>query len=125
MILFEPGELVKYPIVLQKIFQHGFQIYFKIDDPSETHRLLEIEVRYDNLVIATAEFEADDGEGHCNIIDVWPNYQRKGIANALYVFAEYSLECILENFWDKNPIQTDPAKYLWLQKDRPFGNPRL
>lgn len=122
MILFDKNGLNNLPKTLKSFIQNGYEIYYDIDDPSEFFRFLSVEVKFKGETVAIADFEANDGEGHCQNIEVIERYQRKGIATAIYVFAEHLLECLLENFWGDDPKQTIGAKKLWAQKNRPFGN---
>ena len=122
MILFETSELKYLPETLKSFIQKEYQIYYNIDDPSEMFRFLFVEVIFKGETVANADFQANDGEGHCQNIIVKEKYRRKGIATAIYVFAEFMLECVLENFWGIDPKQTETAKKLWAQSNRPFGN---
>lgn len=45
-------------------------------------------------------------------------HRRKGLANAVYVFAEVMTNGVLTPHWD----QSADALALWTQRNRPFGN---
>ena len=79
-----------------------------------------IEVRDRELLLARANFSGQEELAWCQNVTVNSSYRRRGIATALYVLAEVIYGQPLYNFWPDE--QTEAARGLWSQADRPFGS---
>ena len=88
--------------------------------------LYEVCITLNNVRVGTADFLKDDHEHngmcHCQNIEVAPEHVRKGIGNATYILAEIMLKTTMYNHWEECSIQSEAAKRLWSQPNRPFGN---
>ena len=103
-----------------KIYKNKYEILYSThEDKFET--ILNAEVRFGDNIVANADFVISEGDLHCNNVRVDEEHRRKGICTALYVFAEKLFGRKIENFWKGDPIQSDAAKKLWNQPNRPFG----
>jgi len=56
-------------------------------------------------------------------VRVEPTHQRRGLATAMYVFAENVFGKPLSNYWASEPHQSEAAKVMWANPNRPFGRP--
>ncbi len=125
---FEPGaELVRlYPhAVFERLYSQGYEIWYMIQTVEQcpNMRNLSVEVRHGELIVASADFDDDSRSSHCQNVLVEAAHRRKGIAKALYVFAEKVLGKRLWNLWDGSSIQSEEAKAMWANPNRPFGDP--
>jgi predicted acetyltransferase len=106
--------------VFNKICKNKYEIFYsKNKKKSET--ILDIVVKLGDNIIANADFVIAEDDFHCENVMVVEEHRRKGIGNALYVFAEKVSGRKIENFWENDPLQSDASKKLWNQLDRPFG----
>jgi ribosomal protein S18 acetylase RimI-like enzyme len=103
----------------KRILDAGYALHRELHQQSLL--ALSVQVRKDNDVVGTAEFSVDDDGGYCQNVDVDDGHRRRGIANAMYAFAELSLGVRLYDFWGTDTKQTPSAKALWSQAKRPFG----
>jgi hypothetical protein len=108
--------IVKIPEQVTKILSNGFEIGYDYNFDS-----LFIDIRYKENIVCEASFIFFDSDFHCQNIEVQEHYQRQGIATSVYVFAEYITKHTVNNYWDGDSIQSDAAKKMWSQKNRPFG----
>ncbi len=94
--------------------------------PSEPDRRLFVQVRHGDHLITTVEF-ACGLTPFCQNIEVPIEHRQRGIANAIYLFAEKLLGRVLYNFWADNtePWQSPLGLALWSQRSRPFGPQRF
>jgi GNAT superfamily N-acetyltransferase len=126
MILFEDGSAVvkgSPHSAFDKIVSRGYGITFRIEQEVEPFKDLLVRVLHGDQTVAEADFTDDGFEAYCQNVRVDPSHQRKGIATAVYVFAETVLGKPLSNFWGSDHKQTPEAKALWAQPNRPFGSP--
>jgi GNAT superfamily N-acetyltransferase len=126
MVAFEDGSAIvkqsPHP-AFDKILECGYRISFRIEQDVERFKDLLIEVLHGDNGVAEAEFTDDGASAYCQNVQVDPSHQRKGIATAIYVFAENVIGKPLYNFWGSDPKQTPAARALWAQPNRPFGRP--
>src|SRR5258708_5988981 len=104
-----------------RVIGAGYVIQFLVEQEVEPFRDLQVQVMHQGKVVATASFTDDGESAHCQNVVVMPEHHRKGIATAVYVFAERLFRRKLYNFWKGDPVQTAAAKALWAQPNRPFG----
>jgi hypothetical protein len=95
----------------------SFAVAYSVQQDLDTS--LVVEVRDDRGLVAKADFSANDYEAWSQNVEVAGRFRRRGIATALYVFAELFFGKTLYNFWPDK--QTDAARALWAQPNRPFG----
>jgi GNAT superfamily N-acetyltransferase len=108
--------------VFDKISRNGHWLTYR-DDVVEGGLFVFAWVNGNPLPVGKADFYGDEGCFRCQSVEVDEAYRRRGIANALYVFAEKVTGRILFNWWKGKGDQTELAKALWAQPNRPFGNP--
>lgn len=111
----------------EKLTARGYDLWYQIededrdeDDRSPSIELL-VEVRFGDRVIGKANFTDDGYCAYCQNVKTEPNFQRQGVATAIYVFAEAVLNRKLTNYWGDDPHQSADAKALWATLHRPFG----
>lgn len=81
---------------------------------------LHVEALRGQRVVGRAEF-VDEGLGaYCMRVEVERAFRRRGVATAMYVFAEQVLDTYLFDYWGGSD-QSAAAAALWAQPDRPFG----
>jgi hypothetical protein len=102
---------------------NGYVIEYRIEREVEFCTDLLVRVRRGQDVVAEADFTEDDLGAYCQNVRVNRDHRRRGVANAIYVFAEKAFGKPLYNFWGTDPKQTAAAKALRAQPHRPFGNP--
>jgi hypothetical protein len=107
---------------IARITEQGYEIFYMIESNQLHQGRLLAEVRMRGALVATAEFQDDGSSCHCDVIDICDACRRKGIASALYVFAELIYKKQICNHWANDSMQTDLAKALWSQRNRPFGH---
>lgn len=76
--------------------------------------------------VAGGDFSVDGPVAWCGNVAVVEGHRRRGLASAMYVFAEALLWKPLIDYWaDVGPEdwQSNDARALWVQPDRPFGHP--
>lgn len=115
---------------IERITTRGYTILFEMVDDDSSNDPDEFMIKNDMLfvtvtcgseVVAEAEF-SDDGETFfCENVRVQQAHRRKGIATAMYVKAEEVNHKTLENYWDGTDTQTEEARMLWENPNRPFG----
>jgi len=71
----------------------------------------------DGKYAGSVDFVIRDGHLESANTEVYPEYQRKGLATAMYVYAENEVGMKAV----PNRDRTDAGYALWRQKDRPFG----
>ena len=104
-----------------RVYNHGYEIYFNLDDSGEFHQL-DIEVKKNTEVVAEGFFVCERENFHGNDVEVNSDHRRKGIATAMYVTAEKIMGKTLVNYWDESgESQTEMGQVFWGQKNRPFG----
>lgn len=108
----------------EKIQGRGYSIWYRFDHDRSCLDLvhLTVQVWHGRQIIGEAEFTDDGSVAYCRVAVTDLNFRRQGIASAMYVFAEKAMNRILTNHWDGDSFQTDDAKALWTQPNRPFGN---
>jgi ribosomal protein S18 acetylase RimI-like enzyme len=114
--------------LFDKLAERGYELWYYVEtyDGLLDDRGLEVQVRLHGEVIGSANFDEDGSDGaYCQHVNVDPKYQRQGIANAVYVFAEKALNRTLWDFWGSFPDtpQSKSGRALWAQPNQPFGNP--
>ncbi|WP_226377764.1 GNAT family N-acetyltransferase [Citrifermentans bremense] len=83
---------------------------------------LDVCVRFRGAVVAEACFTDDGDSAYCHHVKVEPEYRRRGIASAMYQYAESIFLKKLENHWHDDPeTQSPEARAFWAQPHRPFG----
>ena len=96
------------------------------EDSCAFGKTLWLRVHENATLVATAEFMATGSAlAWAQNVFVAPAFRRRRIASALYRLAENVYRRALSNMWkQKDEGQTDDAKKLWANPDRPFGFPR-
>ena len=86
---------------------------------------LKIVVMLEECMVAEAEFWDDGPNAHCQNIEVNEAHQRRKLATAIYMLAERIYGKHLCDYWKNGPnraiSQSNSAKKLWEQQNRPFG----
>ena len=109
-----------------KVIAGGYSLWYCFRPPIEQGRRLFVQVRMGAEVITCVEFACGLAP-FCQNIEVPEALRRRGLANAIYVFAEKRLGRTLCNFWrgmktdDGKSSQSPLAQALWAQPNRPFG----
>jgi GNAT superfamily N-acetyltransferase len=103
---------------IEKVRQFGYRFRYRTETHKRTTELF-IEVTNDDRLVARANF-TDFQELCSQNVFVDPAHRRKGIATAMYVFAELYFSKSLYPLWDANE-QTAESQALWKQPNRPFG----
>ncbi len=103
-----------------RIYKNNYEMFYSIHE-DEFKTILKIEVRLGDSVVGKADFVRRKGDFHCDNVTVDEEHRRKGNATAIYVFAEILFGRKVENHWKGDSIQSDAAKQLWNQPNRPFG----
>jgi len=103
-----------------KINKNKYILYYE-EKSNKTDKRLFIQVKKNVLIAGEADFYNDKYHLHCENVEVKKKHRRKGIANAMYVFAEAFFDKKIINFWDDAPKRSDLIKKFWNQPDRPFG----
>jgi GNAT superfamily N-acetyltransferase len=82
-----------------------------------------VRVYLNNALVGRASFHAPPTTWiECRDVEVAPEHQRKGIATAMYVFAEKIFRLPLRNVWGKaGQPQTELAALFWANPNQPFG----
>ena len=106
----------------EKITQHGHTIEYHIEEQKYGRRELVVKAVHGEQIVAEANFEDDGSDAWNQNVRTDKSYQRQGIANAMYVFAEKIFGKSLYNFWAGDDKQSPEARALWAQPNRPFGN---
>ncbi|MBK5275871.1 MAG: N-acetyltransferase [Desulfuromonadales bacterium] len=107
---------------ISKMDKLGYQFRHKMENDDDFLQDLIVFVEYQKKDIAEAHFTDDGNSAYCQQVNIDENHQRKGIATAMYLYAETVLGRVLENFWDDDPeYQSPAARALWAQPNRPFG----
>lgn len=94
--------------------------YRKEDDGF--YESLFINIYFGDQLIGESDFIKNIDEAYCQNIIIDVNHRRKKLANCTYVLAEHLFENPLSNFWENDSYQSEDAKLLWAQINRPFGN---
>lgn len=103
----------------QKVSEAGYGLWYALWPVSDED--LFVVVRHDGVDVGSAEFSHQDDRVWCQNVKVNSDQQRKGLATAMYVFAEVFLGKTMVNMWGTDEAQTDDAKGLWASTNRPFG----
>jgi GNAT superfamily N-acetyltransferase len=83
---------------------------------------LDVCVRFKGAIVAEACFTDDGDSAYCHHVKVEPEFRRRGIATAMYRYAESVFLKKLENHWHDDPeTQSPEAMAFWAQPHRPFG----
>ena len=93
------------------------------DGPSSALRDLIVRVFESDCIVAEADFSDDGFAAHCQNVRVEEGHRRRGLATAMYLLAERVFGKPLWDFWRGDGCQSDAAKAMWAQPDRPFGQP--
>src|SRR5438067_14862 len=90
----------------EKIRAQGYEVWYGFEDgegPGGPTVL--VQVRLGGAVVGEADFSADDEwSAHCQNVRVDEGHRRRGLGNALYVFAEAVLGRRLFDFWAGIPF---------------------
>lgn len=126
---FKPGDgvLADHPHpAFDEVSRSGYTLVYRITPCAiiPGQRELEVQAIQCGKVAAGANFTDNGWSAYCQNVRVFDGHRRRGLANAMYVFAEKALGRILFDYWaDADDYQSDAAKALWSQPNRPFGNP--
>jgi hypothetical protein len=109
-----------------KAIRQGYRICFIGPTSTEGTSFFSwfVYVRNAGQTVSEADF-LDDGTCFSNqnvMVDI--DHRRRGLGNAIYVFAEKVAGKVLHNLWAGDPHQSPEAKALWAQPNRPFGPQR-
>jgi ribosomal protein S18 acetylase RimI-like enzyme len=106
-----------------RTYHWGYEVWYRIESKQEcpSFRKLIVQVRLKDQVVAEADFADDGSAAHCQNVRVEPADQRRGIATAMYLFAEKVFGKSIRNHWAGDSAQTAAAKALWANPSRPFG----
>ena len=111
-----------------KVLAAGYTCRFRFDElpkddwtPPGGYRSLIVEAFKGDESVGGAVFDCGPCF-YCERVEVVKGYKRHGLGNAMYVFAETVCDRVLENLQHDSPLQTEAAKQLWAQPNRPFGN---
>ena len=104
-----------------RIRTHDYRIVYRVEESSGSVRDLAVKALHDGVPVAAAVFSDDGIYAHCQHIHVLSSHRRRGLATALYLFAERIFGRSLANFWAGRSVQTAAARALWGQEGRPFG----
>jgi hypothetical protein len=100
----------------EKIRLQGYEIFYK-----EAADELTLQVLHSGQIVAGARF-SNGVTAYPVQTDVGSQHLRRGLGNAMYVFAEKFLGRVLDNYLEGTSLQSESAKRLWEQPDRQFGN---
>jgi hypothetical protein len=112
-----------------KIRAGGYSIEYWMESDPDTPagspaelRELCVTVRHGGEPLATANFadRRNSAGARVGTSEVHADHRHRGLANAMYVFAEMVFQ---KPLIDYGHDQTDDARALWAQPNRPFGNP--
>jgi hypothetical protein len=101
-----------------KLVKRGISFQYKKNDIGFVDMVIKAMIAEKELAKATFK-EDNEKEIHRQNITVISDYQRQGIATAIYVFAECITEKKLINFWGDK--KSKDGCRLWKQPNRPFG----
>ena len=83
---------------------------------------LVVQVLAADRIVAEADFSDDGFAAHCQNVRVEEGHRRRGLATGMYLLAERVFGKPLWDFWKGEGWQSDAAKAMWAQADRPFGH---
>lgn len=111
---------------LERITQQGYRLLYRFEESPieiEGMRDLTIFTAQGGETVATADLTDDEMARafYVQNVSVQPAHRRRGLANAIYVFAEKLVGKTLYNFWTGDNHQSPEARALWAQPNRPFG----
>lgn len=112
-------------VAFGRICQCGYEVWYRIenDEGYPAARVLIVQISLQDQVVAKADFTDDGFTAYCQHVRVEPTHQRRGLATATYVFAEIVFGKPLSNHWASEPHQSEAAKAMWANPNRPFGRP--
>lgn len=109
-------------MVREKLREMGYVISHNIHR-DRFLKNLDVCVRFKGAVVAEACFTDDGDSAYCHHVKVEPEFRRRGLATAMYQYAESVFLKKLENHWHGDPeTQSAEARALWAQPQRPFGS---
>lgn len=120
------NDSVNLPAQCRLVMQQGFRFESRGPIPvfgrnDDQFAKLTIWVMEDDREIGVADFSNGNLNPHCQHVHVDEKYRKRGIATAIYMLAEHIFDKSLWNFWHGNEYQSDAARSMWANPNRPFG----
>jgi GNAT superfamily N-acetyltransferase len=105
----------------ERITAAGYRLRYRLEQDHGSFAELIVQAIKGEAVVGQADFIDDGSHAHCRDVAVDSKHRRKGLATAIYVFAEKLFGRGLTDFWADSPMRSPDAAKLWSHPKRPFG----